>query len=159
MLFVAQPASAQSTRTAAGAAISTATKSATITATTTATPGNARIAVTGAWARPALKGGTGGMFMTIINRTGAPVAILRATSPDAAAVELHETSVHDGMAHMNKVPTLVVGARDKASLAPGGRHYMLLKLTKGYVSGDTAKLVLHLDGGDSIMVKAGVRLH
>jgi copper(I)-binding protein len=98
------------------------------------------------------------MFMTITNRTDAPVTILRATSRDASAVELHETSVHEGMAHMNKVPTLVIAARSSASLAPGSRHFMLLKLLRGFAKGDTAEVVLHLDRRDSVVVRGSVRV-
>lgn len=103
---------------------------------------SASVAVTEAWARPALKGGTGGIYMTITNSGASAVRIARATSLDAAAVELHESSDHAGMAHMQRLPTLEIAPGASATLKPGGKHFMLIGLRRKFVVHDTMRVVL-----------------
>lgn len=100
------------------------------------------VVITDAWARPALKGGTGGVYMTITNSGTTAVRISRATSLDARAVELHESSDHNGMAHMQLLPTLEIAAGASATLKPGGKHFMLIGLRRKFVVRDTMRVVL-----------------
>ncbi|MEO7997637.1 MAG: copper chaperone PCu(A)C [Gemmatimonadaceae bacterium] len=98
--------------------------------------------MTDAWARPALKGGMGGVYMTITNSGTTAVRVARATSLDARAVELHESSDHEGMAHMQLLATLEIAPGASATLKPGGKHFMLIGLRRRFVARDTMRVVL-----------------
>ncbi|MEP6833338.1 MAG: copper chaperone PCu(A)C [Gemmatimonas sp.] len=115
------------------------------------------VIVTDAWARPALKGGTGGAYMTITNQSGRTIRIVGATSTNATTTELHASSVHDGMAHMAPVPTLVITPGARVTLKPGGLHFMLFGLRKALVKGDQTLLTLRIQNGDQVVVSVAVR--
>lgn len=100
------------------------------------------VRVSNAYALPALKGGTGGAFMQITNTGSAPVRILRATSADANAVELHESMEHNGSTHMQPLKTLDIAPGASTALKAGGKHFMLIGLRRAFATGDTMRLVL-----------------
>ena len=107
------------------------------------------VVVTDAWARPALKGGTGGAYMIIENRGHRPIRIVSATSPVAMSTELHESTIHNGVAHMQMLPGLLIAPGRSVSLKPGAMHYMLLRLRNGLEKGDTTQLTLMLQDAES----------
>lgn len=116
------------------------------------------IVVTNAWSRPALKGGTGVAYMTMTNRGNATVRIARATSVDATTTELHESTIHDGMAHMQPLSGLDIAKGESVSLKPGGLHFMLVGLRKTFVKGDSTRVSLQLDSGRTVTVNVEIRL-
>ncbi len=88
-------------------------------------------------------------YMTLTNNSRDDIRITRITSPEFAAVELHETVVEDNVSRMREVPELVVPASASVTLKPGGLHVMLMRKTGGddavslkIWSGDTALLTL-----------------
>ena len=113
--------------------------------------------VTDAWARPALKGGTGGAYMTITNKTHSMIRIVSAVSTAAAAAELHVSTVHDGVATMEMLPNLVITPGASVSLKPGATHFMLVRLRKALVKGDITRLTLRLQNGGTVVVNVAVR--
>lgn len=115
------------------------------------------IVVENAWARPALKGGTGGAYLTLTNNRRSAIRIRSASCECAATTELHISTVQKGMAHMEMLPLLVVTAGASVSLKPGGSHFMLMGLRKAFVKGDSTKLVLHLEDGAQIVVNVAIR--
>jgi len=115
------------------------------------------VVVTDAWARPALKGGTGGVYMTIANKSHSVIRIVSATSALAPATELHVSTVHDGMAHMEMLRQLVITPGASVFLKPGGSHFMLVGLRKALVKGDTTRLTLRLQTGELVLVNVAVR--
>jgi len=66
-------------------------------------------------------------YLDISNHSGATVRITRVTSPDYESVELHETTIEDGVARMRAVPVLEIADGATVSLARGGRHLMLMR--------------------------------
>jgi periplasmic copper chaperone A len=100
------------------------------------------VVISGAWSRPALKSGTGGVYMTITNSGARAVRISRATSLDARAVELHESSDHNGMTRMQQLPALEIASGASVTLKPGGKHFMLIGLRRAFAIGDTMRVVL-----------------
>ena len=118
---------------------------------------SAKLTVRDAWARPARKGATGAVDLTLDNVGGLPIRIVQITTPAARAVEAHETMQHDGMAHMQPVRALNVPARGRLAMKPGGVHLMLVDLQRALAVGDKIALTLRTSDGATVMLTATVR--
>lgn len=86
-------------------------------------------------------------FLSLANSTAAPIAITRIVSPQFEAVEMHETTVSDGVARMRRLDALVVPAKGSVTLQRGGKHLMLMRpvdlentVTLRFYSGDALQL-------------------
>lgn len=86
-------------------------------------------------------------YLTLRNNTDAAIAISQVASREFAAVEIHETSVDNGVAKMRRLPELLVPANGSVVLRPGGKHLMLMRPTDNldsvslsFFSGDTLVL-------------------
>lgn len=112
--------------------------------------------VTSAWARPADSGATGGAYVTVLNADSVAVELVGATSPAAAATEVHETMQHEGMAHMMARPSVRIAPRDSLVMKPGGLHLMLVGLTRRLQAGDTIPVTLRFSTGDTLPVRVVV---
>ncbi|MDJ0711463.1 MAG: copper chaperone PCu(A)C [Woeseiaceae bacterium] len=66
-------------------------------------------------------------FFVLTNNTSEPVRITAVTSPQFAAVEIHETTIEDGIARMRELEALDVPARGTVTLERGGKHLMLMR--------------------------------
>ena len=66
-------------------------------------------------------------FFVLTNNTSEPLRITAVTSPQFAAVEIHETTIEDGIARMRELEALVVPARSAVTLERGGKHLMLMR--------------------------------
>ena len=66
-------------------------------------------------------------FLVLTNNTGAELRITSVTSPQFGLVEIHETTLEDGVARMREVPVLVVPARGSVTLERGVKHLMLMR--------------------------------
>ncbi|GIX21460.1 MAG: hypothetical protein KatS3mg121_0243 [Gammaproteobacteria bacterium] len=75
-------------------------------------------------------------YFTIENPGSADRVLRRFRSDDFARVELHETRLEDGVAHMVPVPALTVPAGGRVALAPGGLHLMLIEPKRPLRAGD-----------------------
>jgi periplasmic copper chaperone A len=111
--------------------------------------------VTDVWARPGIADGNSAIFFVIENHGDADV-LLAASSDVADAVELHKTTMQDGvmrMEHQMKVPVLA----GKTEFKPGGLHIMLIGLQDDLQVGDTFIVRLNFElAGDqdySVTVK------
>ena len=82
-------------------------------------------------------------FLVLSNNTDAEIRITSVTSPQFGSVEIHETTVVDGVSRMRKLEALVVPARGSVTLERGGKHLMLMRAGD---LGDTVTLQLHGDG-------------
>ncbi|MEW6596775.1 MAG: copper chaperone PCu(A)C [Pseudomonadota bacterium] len=109
------------------------------------TAANAAIEVKEATIRPPFHGATmTAGYMTLKN--AGPADRLVGVSCDCAdKVELHETMVHDGMAHMMATPVVSVPAGGEVKFAPGGRHLMIVGLKAPLHPGDKAKITLQFE--------------
>jgi copper(I)-binding protein len=117
----------------------------------------AKLTARDAWARPARKGATGAAYLTLDNVGALPIRIVGLSSPVARAVEAHETTQHDGMAHMRMLPALQVPARGRLQMRPGGLHLMLVELARPLAVGDAVPLTLRTADGATIALTARVR--
>ena len=87
-------------------------------------------------------------YLTLTNNTEETITITRVSSPGYASVELHETVVDDGIARMRALEKIEVPAGAKTTLAPGGKHLMLMQPTK--VAADSVSLQFY-DGATLLL--------
>ncbi len=80
------------------------------------------------WARPAPKGHNGVIYIRIVNQGATDDRLISARTPVAERVELHRSTMKDGIHRMEKVDGVVVPAGGEAVLEPGGLHFMLIGL-------------------------------
>ena len=66
-------------------------------------------------------------FGRIENPCAKPATITGASSAAFGEVEMHETTVVDGVSRMRPVPTLRIAAKQSALFKPGGLHLMLMQ--------------------------------
>jgi copper(I)-binding protein len=124
-----------------------------------APPTAGALTVTDPWARStAVVDRPGGAYLVIHNGTGQADALVGASSPAAASVEVHETT-HDsgGMMGMHAVPRLEVPAGETVTLEPGGYHLMLMGLVAPLVVGEAIDLTLRFERAGPITVRAAIR--
>ena len=66
-------------------------------------------------------------FLVITNNTDETVRITSVSSPQFKSVEIHETTVTDGISKMRELDALEVPAQGKVVLERGGKHLMLMR--------------------------------
>lgn len=114
--------------------------------------------VHGAWARAADSAATTAAYLTFVNHDTVTVHVTSWSSPDADAVELHQTMNMNGM--MSMIPLTApaeVEPGDSLVLTPGARHLMVIGLKRRAVAGDSITIVLATDAGRSVRFGAQVR--
>ena len=82
-------------------------------------------------------------FFVLENNTDADIRITSATSPQFGAVEIHETTIEDGVSRMRELEALIVPANGSVTLERGGKHLMLMR---GENVGASISLQLLSDG-------------
>jgi copper(I)-binding protein len=140
-----------------------------------ATGGAGGITVTDAWARPSsMTASAGGAYMVIANTGAAADALVGATSPAAATVEVHETfmmpapsasggmgmgspAASGGMMGMRPIPRLEIPAGGTVELKPGSYHVMLIGLVADLEPGATIEITLRFEKAGEVKVSAEVR--
>ena len=80
------------------------------------------------WSRPAAQGQNGVIYLEIRNNGVADDSLIAVSTPLATKVELHKSTMEDGIHRMEKVESIVVPAGGAVELAPGGLHVMLIGL-------------------------------
>jgi len=86
-------------------------------------------------------------FLVITNNTDETTRITSVSSPQFEAVEIHETTITDGISRMRELDALVIPSRSSVVLERGGIHLMLLRprdlqdsVTLRFFSGDRPAL-------------------
>jgi copper(I)-binding protein len=82
-------------------------------------------------------------YLVLANNTDEPIHITSVASPQFDAVEIHETTLEDGVARMRRLDELVVPAQQSVRLERGGKHLMLMRARD---LGDSVSLQLLSDG-------------
>jgi len=107
-----------------------------------------------AWVK-AVDSGMTAAFLTLTNSTDKDVTLVKASTPAAGMVELHEMAMQDGeMVMQPKAGGIPVKAGGSATLEPGGDHIMLMELTGPVKVGDDVALTLTFDDGTTLEVTA-----
>lgn len=68
-------------------------------------------------------------YLDISNRSGESIRITRVTSPNYEAVEMHETTIEDGIARMRKLDAVEIPSDGTVRFERGGLHLMLMRPT------------------------------
>ena len=92
-------------------------------------------------------------YMTITNNSSEDVTFVDFSSDVFNNVELHETTVTDGIARMRALPALVAPAGASTELAEGGKHLMLMDPDRTPGLGTNVTLTLNTADG-SIVISA-----
>ncbi len=95
------------------------------------------------------------VYLTIRNTGDGPDALTGGSTDIAAAVEVHETVIEDGVASMQPIPELVVPAGGEVVLERGGHHLMLLD-PEPLAPGDTYPLTLSFAESGDVQVEVTV---
>ena len=121
-------------------------------------PEPGKVTVVNVRARPApLEDGNGAAFLTVLNGLDKAVRLASVSGTAAGAIELHETVNDNGVMKMEPHPEgFEVPAGGALELKPGGKHVMLLGLTKPLAVGDSIDLTLNFEGSDPITVTVPV---
>ena len=105
------------------------------------------------WARPTVPGqSTGGGFLSVHNSGSKPDRLLGASSPAAAAVEVHEMRMEGDVMRMREIKALELPAGKLVTLAPGGLHLMLTGLKAPLKVGDQLPVRLRFEVAGEIDV-------
>jgi periplasmic copper chaperone A len=107
------------------------------------------------WAPAVVKVHAG--YMTIVNRGDAEQEIIGAASPAYERVELHGSSIKDGVSEMRPVDRVAVPANGRVAFEPAGLHLMLIGPKQPQPVGGRIDIVLRLRNGGEVGVRAEVR--
>jgi periplasmic copper chaperone A len=103
--------------------------------------------------RPAAEGMNGVGYLTVTNGGEAPDTLLAVETPAAARVEIHAGSTAGGVMRMRKLRRgLVIPAKGRAELQPGGDHVMMLKLKRPLGIGDKVPATLVFKNAGRVQV-------
>ena len=92
----------------------------------------------------------------ISNHSDQALALVRASSPDFALIEIHRSIVKDDRVSMEKLGRLPIPAHGFAELMPGDYHLMLFEPARRLVAGDSVRLQLYFDNGQRHGITARV---
>ncbi len=95
-----------------------------------------------------------GAFMTLVNNSETAYALTAVSFSGASVVEIHETSMNDGMMRMRKVSHIDIPANGSAELKPGSYHIMLIGLEKEMKAGTAETLTLTFSDDSQKTVEA-----
>ncbi|CAN5360047.1 copper chaperone PCu(A)C [soil metagenome] len=110
--------------------------------------GQRDVLIEDAWVRSAPAGAAVlAAYCTIRNRRDAPAVVVGARSPAFEGVELHETTIADGVSRMRRIDRLTVPAGGHVEFRPGGRHLMLKGPRRLLAPGDRIEIALELEDG------------
>jgi len=86
-------------------------------------------------------------FFVVRNNTPEDIRITAVDSPQFASVEIHETTVTEGISRMREIGAIEIPANGSTVLERGGKHLMLMRpkalgdsVTLQFYSGDTPVL-------------------
>jgi hypothetical protein len=71
-------------------------------------------------------------------------------------VEIHESSVEDGVMRMRPVDGVTVSAGALVALEPGGLHIMLMAVSRSLLAGDTIDVTLSFERSAPLAIRVPV---
>ena len=114
------------------------------------------VAVYDAWARASAgPARTGAAYVTIQNR-GAPDRLIGVDTVVALRADLHTHTMEGGVMKMRAVDSVAIGAGQRISLQPGGRHVMLMGLKAPLKEGETFPMTLKFERAGTVTVTVRV---
>lgn len=123
----------------------------------TRTP-QAKLEIREPWARLAAPGvPVAAGYAIIVNRGAAADELLAASSPLAASVQIHETSMVAGVMRMRELERVNVPSQDRVVFAPGALHLMIMGLDQSLKAGDSLPIRLRFREAGEIEVRFSMR--
>lgn len=101
--------------------------------------------------RPGMRMSAG--YLRITNNADSPVSISRVGSPQFGAVELHESTIVDGVARMRPIESLDIASGATLSLERGGKHMMLMQPVD-----DLDVVTLNFYSNDTLLISVDTRV-
>lgn len=98
-----------------------------------------------------------GGYMTLTNDGPGSDRLVGASTPAAQRVEIHESTVMDGVAKMRRLDGVSVAPGQTVSLGPGGIHLMLFSPTNPLSAGQTVPAILEFEKAGKINVQFTVQ--
>ena len=99
-----------------------------------------------AWVRTTVPGqSVSGAYMQI--KSGAALKLVKAESPAASLVEIHNMSMTNGVMSMAAVQAVDIPIGKVVELKPGGYHIMLMQVKAPIKAGDAVPLTLTFEDG------------
>ena len=113
------------------------------------------IVVSNAWVRvmPPSQPNTAA-YMTIKNKSDKEIVLQSVSTKAAEISELHQMSHLDGVMNMQQVDQIVIPAKNKVVLQPGGWHIMLIHLIKPLKKGESVPILLNFRDGQRLQITA-----
>lgn len=90
-------------------------------------------------------GGSSQIVVQVTNDGDGDDELVGASTPAAAAVELHRTEIDEGRATMRELDTVEIPAGETVSFRPGSLHLMMVLPDETVVEGGTFPLTLRFD--------------
>ena len=100
---------------------------------------------------------TSAAFMQFQNSDAAEQFLVSASTPAAAAVELHMHTMDDGVMRMRRIAHIHLPPNETVALQPGGLHIMLFDLIAPLTVGDQVPITLTFEDGSTKEISAEVR--
>ena len=100
---------------------------------------------------------TSAAFMQLRNSDVVEHFLVSASTPTAAAVELHMHTMDDGVMRMRRIAHVHLPPGKTVSLQPGGLHIMLFDLSAALKPGDQVPITLTFADGSNKEISAQVR--
>ena len=96
-------------------------------------------------------------YVAIRNNGDKPVKLAGAESADYGMAMLHRSMQKNGSDSMEMVDAIAIPAHGGVALAPGGYHLMLMDAKHPIKPGDTVRISLHFDDGETLQLALPVR--
>lgn len=109
------------------------------------------------WSRPTAAGVSVGVaYLSVTNNGAQPEVLTGASSPAAASVQFHETTISGGMARMRPLSEVTIPPGATVKLEPGAAHLMLVDLKAPLEPGKSVPLTLQFRNAGKITVQLAV---
>ena len=90
------------------------------------------------------------VYFTVDNASNDSERLLRASTPVAGGVSLHQMAFEDGVMKMRAIPSVEIGPGGRLELKPDGYHLMLVELKQPLRAGETFPLMLTFERAGTI---------
>jgi copper(I)-binding protein len=117
-----------------------------------------RLVIGHPWTRPAPPGMSMGVaYLSITNRGTGEDRLIGASTPAAESVQIHRTTIVDGMARMRPMTEVVIAPGATVRIEPDGIHLMLIGLKTALRAGETVPLTLEFQHAGKLTVQLAVQ--
>ena len=99
---------------------------------------------------------SGAVFFSVVNTGNETDRLLRASTPIAGGVVLHQMAIDDGVMKMRAVPSVEVRPGGRLELKPNGYHLMLLDLKQPLKVGEKFPLTLTFKRAGGVLISVVV---